>query len=241
MQARRFLNLQRAKRRLFKIPVSTFSIVLIGFAFIFALLQIFTITTSYECQYGLIWVAGWFDQASLFHIFVVSSGLFVTILVIRIVLYRHELNGVETLFQTALIGTLILVLIVQKAFLFPYASPSWVQFENVYNSLNPSQKVLLVEEFDPIDLHSDWKYDFPPPPPYTFADNPRLTKEKNLRLSSIFQNEKSPLWSEFKALKQCSADMNHAIQQWESNQETMNQYWQEFGDWYALNRGRYGE
>ncbi len=240
MQTWKFLKTQRSKRGSFKFPISIFSIVLLCFAFIYSLLLIFTIVTSYECQYGLLWIEGWFEGRSLFQIFACSAAAFAAIFLIRIIFYRSELNLGEAVLQAALVCTLIVVMPVQKAFLFPYATPSWAQFLTVYN-LYSSQKVLLVEEFDPIYLYADWKYDFPPPPPYGFEDNPRISGKHNRRLATIFLDSKSPLWSEVKALRQCSVDMNQAIQEWEKNQILMEEYWEEYGDWYALNRWRYGE
>jgi len=239
MRASRFLKTQRAKRRGNKFPVSAFSIFLLGFSLFYSVLHIFTLTTSYECRYGLIWISGWFEFASLFQIASFSISLLTLLFIARLLCFRATLNFAESVFQAALIVSLILVLIVHKAFLFPYGTPSWAQFEHVAEIVFRSD-MRLEEEYYPIDLYPEWQYDYPPPS-VEFKEDPRWSDTYNRRLSTIFRDKNSPLWSEFKELKQCDAAMVRAIGQWEEDQVTLEKYWKDFEKWYAVNRWQYDD
>ncbi|MEO1241011.1 MAG: hypothetical protein AAFX54_03810 [Pseudomonadota bacterium] len=240
MRASRFLKSQRAKRSGRRFSISAFSIFLVGFGLLYFTLHLFTLLPNYECRYGLIWISGWFENYSLFHVTAASVGLVALLFVIRLVCLRSNLNVAETVFQAALVGALILVLLTQKAFFFPYGSPSWAQFERIAGVVFPTAP-RLVEEADLIfDPRFDWKYDYPPPV-VEFTEDPRWSDKYNRRVSTIFQDKNSPLWREYRVLLQCDAEMVEALEQWKRDEETLEQYWKDFREWYAVNRWQYEE
>ncbi len=240
MQASRFLKSQRAKRSGRRFPISAFSIFLVGFGLFYFTLHLFTLLPNYECRYGLIWISGWFENYSLFQVTAVSVGLVALLFVARLVCLRSNLNIAETFFQAALVGALVIVLFVHKAFLFPYGSPSWAQFERVAGVVFPTAQRLVEEDDFIFDPRRDWAYDYPPPV-VEFMEDPRWSGNHNRRLSTIFRDKNSPLWREYRVLLQCDAEMVEALEQWKRDEETLEQYWKDFRAWYAVNRWRYEE
>lgn len=232
MAASRFLKSQRMKRSQRAFPISSFSIFLLGFGLVFWIIQAFTLLPNYECRYGVVWISGWFEFASLFQMMAFLTGLIAITFVVRLICDVHKLNPGEALFQGAMVATFVGVLVMHKAFLFPQASPSWDQVVRAV-SVVPAWKndVRLVEEFEPLEFQPEGF----PPPDVEFREDPRFLPEYNRRLSSIFVSKSSPLWSEYKALQQCDAELISALAQWEKDQLALEQYWKDYRAWSASN------
>lgn len=232
MQVSRFLKSRRFKRRQRAFPISSFSIFLIGFAFLYWLIHAFTLLPNYECRYGIIWINGWFDNTSLFQLVAALIGLTTIYFVLRVFCRWNELNIGETLFQAAMVATFIVVITMHKAFLFPQATPSWDQVVRAVSVVpHFNNDIRLFEEAAQMEF---WPEGFPSPD-VEFTEDPRYLPDYNRRLTEIFKSQNSPLWSEYKALEQCEAEMVRALAQWEKDQFVLEQYWDDYRTWSASN------
>ncbi|MHA7872452.1 MAG: hypothetical protein ACX939_08905 [Hyphococcus sp.] len=223
MRASRFLKSQRIKRNQRAFPISPFSIFLLGFGLVFWIIQVFTLLPNYECRYGVVWTSGWFEFASLFQIMAFLVGLIAVTFVVLLIFHLNKENLGEAWFQGAMVLTLVGVLVMHKAFLFPQAPLSWEQVVRTV-SVVPSWKTepRLVEQDDKVHR---WSEGFSHPD-VEFFEDPRFLREYNRRLSTIFVSKYSPLWSEYKALQRCDDEMTRALAQWKKDQEVLEQYWE---------------
>lgn len=232
---------ERRKPRLkFSVAVSPFTLFLLGFGLLYWILLMFTTVVTVECAYAIIWISGWFDFASLFQLTAVAIGLCAALWLVRVIFLR-SLNRIETIVQFVFILGLVAVLIAQKAYLFPYGTPSDAQVETVVQAVWRSD-LRLVEEYDIIaDLTANWKYDYPPPPFASTPEPPWRHEPVNRRLPEIFEGKSSPTWKEYQRMFACYADYHSAVADYERDMKIWEEYWEGFGDWYVLNRWRYDE
>lgn len=225
MMASRFLKSQRMTRSKRAFPISSFSIFLLGFGLIFWIIQAFTLLPNYECRYGIIWIGGWFDNTSLFQTVAALISLITILFVVRLFCQWKGLNVGETVFQAAMVATFVFVLTMHKAFLIPQATPTWDQVVRAVSIIPHFKFDIRLEEEA---VAQDIQYEGFPPPHIEFTEDPRYFPEYNRRLSTIFVRKTSPLWSEYKALEQCEAEMVRALAQWEKDQLALEQYWDDY-------------
>ena len=237
---RNWIYLRRLLRLKRSFTISSFTIFLLGFGFIYWVANTLTVVALIGCEYALVWLTGWFKFQSLYQLFFGATFLALIVWLLRIAFLR-DLNLVETSVQFTLIFFISAALIAQKAYMFPNAFPSQEQVKRIVQVIYPMD-LRLAEESDPFfNFRENWKYDYPSPPFAHFPEPPRWSREIDRPLTEIFRDEHSPLYSEMKEVRACYANYKRAEIQYERDRETWEEYWKGFDDWYALNRWRYGE
>ncbi len=230
--------LRRAARLRRSFAISSFTIFLVGFGLCYWIFHMFTIVTAIECEYAVIWIAGWFGFRSAFQWLAVAVGACAVIWAARVILIRG-LNSIETIAQLVLIFGLAGAFAAQKAYLFPYATPSREQVERVVSVFTPNRTALAEAPATDINVQDNWIYDYPPPPFAQSPVPPRRNGNINLRLDEIFKDKRSPLHSEYARMEKCYADYRSAVRQYEEDIKVWDDYWEGFNAWYAFNRWRY--
>ncbi|WDI30412.1 hypothetical protein PUV54_10625 [Hyphococcus flavus] len=238
IQKRQVLDSNRSQRSHRNIAVSPFTIFLLGFGLSYWIMLMYTTVVTVECEYAIIWISGWFNNASLYQWIAVTIGLCAAVWLARVFLIR-ELNRVETIAQLTFIIGLAAVAIAQKAYLFPYGTPSHVQVENIAELIWPNNLLLNEEEDVLIDIRKGWEYDYPLPPFAGPPEHPSRDEKINLRLPQIFVSNDSPTRKEYQRMFTCYADFQSAVADYDRDLETWNEYWDAFEEWYVLNMWRY--
>ncbi len=219
--------------------VSSFTIFLLGFALSYWMVHFFTLATAVECEYAIMWLSGWFDYRAPFQWLAVAITALAIVWLLR-VFTRRPLNKGETAFQLVFILGLCAAFLAQKAFLFPYGAPSRAQLERIMPQLMPSN-VWLLDEMDEIeiDMQANWPFDYPPPPSAAGPEHPLWNDAIALRMTDLFRDRYSPLYSEYRHMQTCYANYQDAVAQYERDLENWYAYWAGFNEWYADNSWRY--
>lgn len=207
----------RRKRRLW--TPSSFTIFLLGFGFLYALILIFAITVTNGCSYADVMLSGWFDNHALLQFLGLTILLVVVFFVVRTVAFKSlQRNLGETVAQAVFVAGLMLTFGAQKAQLLPYGFPPQSFYVALVETVN-GPLPQLVEELEPVIIK--WTYDYPEPPPAPME----FPVPSN---SELFPNEASPYWSELKAAKQCAADYAAA-------EKAYREWWEGFEAWLKEN------
>lgn len=236
------LYLARAIRLRRTFAISFFTIFLLGFGLVYWILNVITVTASFiECEYAFFWTWNWPKFVSAFQLFGAAISLSFLVWIVRLLVLNGK-NKIESGLQLIFILSLAAAFAAQKAYLFPYATPSRAQMDRIISLISPSD-IRLMEANDLIesDFHSNWKYDYPKPPFSEAPEYPARNRKINRRLTEIFQSKNSPQGVEFLEIRQCVHNYHNAVAQFEKDILKWEEYWEGFDDWYALNRWRYNE
>lgn len=238
MRTSSWLYLRRAVRLRRSFAVSSFTIFILGFGLSYWIFHMFTMVMTVECEYAVIWVSGWFQFSSAFQWLAVAIGMCAVVWLMRVIILK-DLNRLETLVQLVLILGLAAAFTTQKAYLFPYGTPSRDQVERFVSIFSPPLR--LFEEQDNIKAYTieRWKYDYPPPPFARLPEHPRRNNEFNLRMPEIFDDKHSPTRPDEFRMWNCFWDYRRAELQYTQDLKIWDEYWDGFDDWYALNSWRY--
>ena len=225
----------RSARHARKFAISFFTIFLVGFGFLYSILQIFTIVISpVECEYAFHWLNGWSEFQSSFQLTTLSIGLCCVIWIIRVLSVRNQ-SRIETIAQLVFILGMSCTFIAHKAFLFPYASPSADQVQRIVNFVFDYDLRLEVEnDLLEIDVRENWRYDYPQPPFARTPVHPQRSMNSNPRLSDIFVSENSPTYEDFVRLRDCRKNYRDAVAEHQRNLEIWEAYWRGFAEKYPL-------
>lgn len=220
------------------LAVSSFTIFLLGFGLAYWICHMITVVTTFECEYAIHWVSGWRYFQSSFQMVGVAIALAVLVWVVRIATSKSR-NRIETIAQFIFLAGLSGAFLAQKAYLFPYGTPSQDEVERFVALVHSSD--LRLEENDELvfDFQADWKFDYPPPPFAQSPEPPGWNPKFNKRLTEIFRDKRSPLYQERKEMWVCYADMTKAVEQYREDQKIWKEYWEGFSEWYVWNRWRY--
>ncbi len=220
--------------------VSSFTLFLLGFGFVYWLWHMFSMVPTVECQYAIVWLSGWFDFRAPFQWLGLAIVITALVWLLRVLALRG-LNRGEAAFQLVFIIGLAAAFAAHKAYLFPYGTPSRAEVRYVRQIFMPDRLRLAEEPYKEIDYRKDWKYDYPPPPFATYPDRPSNDRSISLLMTDLFQDERSPLYSEYRAMYACYATYQAAVIQYEKDLQRWHEYWEGFDAWYALNHGCYDE
>lgn len=235
-----WIYIRRAARIRRSFAVSSFTIFLLGFSFVYWILDTFSTVSSIECEYAFFWTWNWSSGRSIFQLVGTAIILCVVIWLTRLVIVKNK-NHIESVMQLVLIVGLAGAFVAQKSYLFPFATPTRVEVARVASIFFPMNPLLEESEGIEINLRSNWKYDYPPPPFASRPERPAYNRDINLRLQKIFKSSNSPRSDELFDVRTCVNDYHRAIGEYQRNIETWDLYWENFDDWYALNRLRYSE
>jgi hypothetical protein len=240
MRPSSWMYLRRAVRMRRSFAVSSFTIFLLVFGLVYWVLHVFTVTTIIGCEYAIIWLTGWRSFQAVFQWLGVAIGVTTIVWLLRVIMLRG-LNRIETAAQFVFILGLVGALLAQKAYLFPYGTPSREQVERVVSIFSPPMR--LIEEQDSLVVNpiEGWKYDYPPPPFARAPEHPRWNEKLNLRLDEIFDKKRSSIWPDEIRMWNCFWDYRRGELQYTQDLKIWDEYWDGFDDWYALNSWRYGE
>jgi hypothetical protein len=236
---RKWLHRRRARRAERHFAISSFTIFLLGFTLCYRLLHVQAIVFFEPCRNAAIWLGGWFTFSAPLQWIGVAIALCAYVWVFRLAAFSR-LNRIETALQGVLILGLVVAFCAHKATLLPFGEPRHAQMSKL---IMRDAHLYLVESDDLLrgrgPAAEEWPYEYPPPPQVEFEDHPRYYPKYNVSMAAIFKSRGSPLPSEMAALKTCYLEWDRALAQYPKDQETLNEYWRGFYNWYAFNRARY--
>jgi len=234
-----WIKVKRAARSKHPIAVSSFTVFLLGVGLSYWFFHFYTTTLMVGCEYPLSWLDGWESYSSPFQIVGLTIALCAVVWLLRL-FDRKELNRFETLFQFIFILGLCGAFLAQKAYFFPYGTPSQAQVTRVVSVFY--HRVKLFEEHELIienDVRDNWSYDFPTPPFARKPEWPGYDNDLHIPPEEIFLSKASPTYADFRRLRVCYENYRNAQVQYARDMETWENYWEGFSEEYPDTAWRY--
>ena len=217
-----------------------FSPAILIVAFLFWVVNLQAMVPYIDCHYAAIWLGGWLQGASPFQLFAYAILLLINLWTLLLVIGTTRRNLAERIFQGLLLFGLSLVVLSLKAHILPNSDPSKRVFHRAYNFVY-GDGFGRIEEHDTLFYleGDDWIYDYPKPPVVQYTEHPADSPVTNPSLSTLFPSYWSPLPRDLERIEQCVADYPAAVEQYHADQKILDEYWEGFSNWYALNKDRY--
>ncbi len=234
-----WIKIRRAARLKRSIAISSFTIFLLGFGLSYWFFHFYTTTLMVGCEYPSAWLEGWENFWSPFQVIGLAISLCMAIWLLRFASHKN-LNHMETAFQFVFILGLCGAFLAQKAYFFPYATPSQAQVTRVVSVFY--HRAILFEENERVleyDIRDNWEFDYPPPPFARKPEWPGYNNELHIPPEEIFLSKDSPTYADFKRLSACYENYRNAETQYARDMKIWEKYWEDFSEKYPGSAWRY--